>query len=361
MDKISSYFNDCFTDNYYVMVLTHKTNVNLDEEVKHIETTKTIVFDQSIQEEAAHAGEDSEERKQALGASKIAIISKEAAFVTHYITNLNVELGEPIMSKGMVVYPLMDLRNKIHTERKFDDFVLLRKAFVANFPSCFIPVLPPKAFYVRTPAVYRRPWVSSPRNSAATMLSPSSGLVCSSSPISPDHVLPHLKKRVELFQAFIDPNCYVAKTLERHMKPRVEDVAQMFKVAFQNLAGLSLDETLYGKIDKFDEFAAASLRRSKQLLEQIRQYVKLEGTAISTEFSFYSELKALEQIVLQGNFSENAESGLNTTFMLRLHDLSKLVLTCCLFFFPDLCSHELTKASCSCSSTFCCMSSTTSR
>ncbi len=147
MDKISSYFNDCFSDNYYVFVLTHKTNVNIDEETKHIETTKTIIFDQSIKEEPS-TGKEEEDEKKDEKVSKIAVISKEATFVTHYITNLNVDLTAPKLSHGVVVYPLVDKRNKIYTERAFDDFFLLRRALAANFPACFIPVLPSKAFYV---------------------------------------------------------------------------------------------------------------------------------------------------------------------------------------------------------------------
>jgi len=166
MDKISSYFNDCFSDNYFVFVLSHKSNVNIDEEAKHIETTKTIVFDQSIREDSTISkdNEPEEEKRNSLSqksqpqaasvpaahvapASKLAVITKETV-VTHYVANLNLILQPTKIVKGYTVYPLHDKRNKIYTERYFEDFGLLRKALCAHFPACFIPVIPPKDFIV---------------------------------------------------------------------------------------------------------------------------------------------------------------------------------------------------------------------
>lgn len=128
-----------------------------------------------------------------------------------------------------------------------------------------------------------------------------------------------------MFQAFVDPNCNVKKALDRYLKPGIDDVAARYKVSFQNLSGLSVDETLYAKIDKFDEFAGLSLKRIKSLIDQLKAYTKIEGNTITSEMCFYSELKSLEQAILTGNYSEDNTKGLNTDFVVMMNELAKLV------------------------------------
>ena len=119
MDRVSRYFNDCFSDNYFVFKLSHKTNVNIEEESNHVETTKILVFNPADTNDSE--GDKNEEVKKPAESQqpkKIAIISKEP-FATHYITNFNVTFHGPKLVKDDVIYPLIDNKNKIYTERFF--------------------------------------------------------------------------------------------------------------------------------------------------------------------------------------------------------------------------------------------------
>jgi len=134
--------------------------------------------------------------------------------------------------------------------------------------------------------------------------------------------LPHLTS-CEIFQAFIDPNCNVSNALDRYLKPSVDEIVNRYKIAFQHLKGLSLDENLYLKIDRFDEFANDYSKKAKMLIDLIMNFAKFDQTVQTKEIAFYNELKNLEMMILNGNYMENV--NMNSDFMTHLNDLSKMV------------------------------------
>lgn len=311
MDRITRYFNDCFSDNYFVFKLSHKTNVNIDEESDHIETTKLLVFNSADTEDSEEGRSDYEGLKKIAEGQqpkKIAVISKEA-FATQYITNFNVALHTPKVVKDNVIYPLIDKKNNIYTERFFEDFVLLRRVLLAHYPTCFIPVLPAKDFYpMQGQALVEKRKYKALREFWEQISEQ-----------------PHFTGS-DIFQAFIDQNCNVGKALDRYLKPSVEEVCTRYKLSFQNLAELPIDENLTAKIDSFESFAMNSYKEVRGLYELVREFQKSEPAAKAKDISLYNELKRLEQLILAGNLPETVGPKANTDFVLHLCDLERFVI-----------------------------------
>ena len=135
---------------------------------------------------------------------------------------------------------------------------------------------------------------------------------------------PHFRGS-DIFQAFIDQNCNVTKALDRYLKPSIDQICTRYKLLFQDLAELPIDENLTAKIDAFDSFVNASYKEVKDLYGLIKDYRKSESIAQAKNTSFYSELKCLEQLILEGNFPDIINPKSNTDFVLHLCELEKLV------------------------------------
>eukprot|EP00826_Nyctotherus_ovalis_P000822 TRINITY_DN10051_c0_g1_i5.p1 TRINITY_DN10051_c0_g1~~TRINITY_DN10051_c0_g1_i5.p1 ORF type:complete len:347 (-),score=90.61 TRINITY_DN10051_c0_g1_i5:461-1501(-) len=282
MDKISSYFNDCFSDNYFIFDLTHKTNANTDEEPKYLEMTTTILLDQVIREDASVAEE--EEKKD--GNSQTSSKKIQTSFVTQYITNFDFTVQPGRVVKGVHLYALVDINNQIYTERSFEDFVVLRKALSDLYPTSFLPVLPDKDYFkMQGPDCFEDRRFHAIKEFWDQIF-----------------VETHLTS-TDAFQAFVDQSCNVEKTLKRYSKPSLDQMLNRYKISFQKLRGALLDESLYLKIERFDELAKEAQSKVKQLQEHIKAYQKFETVCDNNERAVYQSLKLLEQAMLQWNYT----------------------------------------------------------
>jgi hypothetical protein len=302
MDKISGYFNDCFSDNYFIFNLTHKTNANTDEESKYLVTTTTILLDQIVQEDTVVEEEDKRD-----GHSQVLskIVQPKTEFITQYITNFNFALQPGRKSKGVYMYALVDIGNQIYTERSFEDFVILRKVLNDIYPTCFLPILPDKEYFKmkgsdcfedRRFHALKEFW---------------------------DQVFgqTHLAS-TDAFQEFIDPSCNASKI--RYSKSSLNQMLNRYKTSFQNLRGASLDESLYARIDDFDDLIKEAQKKIKDLQEQIKAYQKLELVSANEEEMVYKVLKSVEKIILRGNYKESKDA-MNSNLIKQLCELPKKV------------------------------------
>jgi len=304
MDKISGYFNDCFSDNYFIFNLTHKTNTNTDQESKYIQTTTTILLDQVVHEDGAVEEED---KKDVYSQVASKIIQPKPEFITQYITNFDFALQPGRENKGVYTYALVDVGNQIYTERTFEDFVILHRVLNDIYPTCFLPILPDKEYFKMKGDNYLE-------NRRFHALKEFWDQVFAQT---------HLAS-TDAFQEFIDPSCNVSKTLGRYGKPSLDQMLNRYKTSFQNLKGASLDESLYARIDDFNELIQEAQKKIKHLQEQIKAYRKLELVSNNEEGMVYQSLKSIEQIMLQGNYMES-KNLMNTNLIKQLCKLPKKV------------------------------------
>lgn len=290
MDKISSYFNDCFSDNYFIFDLTHKTNANTDEEPKYLEMTTTILLDQVIREDTSAAVEDEEKKDRNSQNSPKKI---QTSFVTQYITNFDFTVQPGRVVKGVHLYALVDVNNQIYTERSFEDFAALRRALNDLYPTSFLPVLPDKDYFkVLGPESFEDRRFHAVKEFWDQI-----------------YVETHLTS-TDAFQAFVDQSCNVEKTLKRYSRPSLDQMLNRYKVSFQKLRGALLDESLYSRIDRFDQLAREAQTKVKLLLEHIKAYQKFETACDNNERAVYQSLKLLEQVMLQWNYTNSKHDGI---------------------------------------------------
>jgi len=202
---------------------------------------------------------------------------------TEEVMNLDTaEVKQNKMFGSYITYTMVNTKNE-RIDRKFNDFVLLRKAFVHNFPGWYIPKIPEKRYGVDKSDDKSENFELKKfqLDDFTSKLSSVSHLVSS-----------------DIYQAFIKPKINVDKTLKRYLNPTKKEILDRLKDVFFDLSNKEINAELVDKIEKFDDNLKSRLVILKQFKVVIHKKIEGFGTCNNKISALMSALGSFEEIFM---------------------------------------------------------------
>lgn len=175
---------------------------------------------------------------------------------TEEVINLDKAELKQNMFGSYITYTMTNNKNE-KIERKYNDFVLLRKAFVQNFPGCYIPKIPEKRMgvdKVKDEKTENFELRKLQLVDFTTKLSSVAHLVSS-----------------DIYKSFLNSKANINQALKNYLTPTKKDVLNRLKEVFFDLSGKEINAELLHKIEVFDESLKARLPVLKQFKAMICQ------------------------------------------------------------------------------------------
>jgi len=169
-------------------------------------------------------------------------------------------------------------------ERSFNDFVLLRKALVHNFPGWYIPKIPEKRVGIDK---------STDEKGESNELK----RIQLEDFIAKLGTVSHLSSS-DIYKSFTKSKANVNKTLKRYMNPSKKDILERYKDVFFNLNDKEINGELLYKIEKFDELLKERLPILRKFKTVIRKNIDGFRQSRSQISEFMSSLGKYEEIYL---------------------------------------------------------------
>ena len=141
-------------------------------------------------------------------------------------------------------------------DRKFNDFLLLRKILIQNFPGCYIPKIPDKRLGIEEGKDEKTESIELRKiqiDEFTTKLSSVSHLVSS-----------------DIYKTFTRSKVDVNAALKKYINPSNRNILNRFKDIFLDLSGKEINKELICKISNFEE----SLKVRLPVLKQFRTLIK---------------------------------------------------------------------------------------
>ena len=145
-------------------------------------------------------------------------------------------------------------------ERKFNDFVLLRKAFAHNFPGWYIPKIPEKRMGIEKVKDDKSENFELRKNQLDDFIEKLS-------------TVSHLVSS-DIYKAFTRSKANVNNTLKRYLNPSKRNILDRMKDVFFNLSGKEINAELVNKIENFESSLKIRLPILKQFKTIIRQNIE---------------------------------------------------------------------------------------